>query len=46
MSGGIQVEDDDIPDLLDKERISRDLEVHLPMGLEGKYLQPAVDCAF
>ena len=42
---GIEVEADDISDLLDKERISRDLEVLLPVGLEGTYLQPAVDCA-
>jgi hypothetical protein len=42
---GIQEKADDISDLLDKERISRYLEVLLPMGLEGKYRQPTVDCA-
>jgi hypothetical protein len=41
--GRVQVETDDVADLLDKERIRRQLEVLLPVGLHREGLQPAVN---
>ena len=42
----IQIGADDIPHLLDKERIRRDFECLLTMWLEGECFEPTMDRAF
>ncbi len=41
--GRVQVQADDVADLFDEERILRQLEVPLPVGLHREGLQPAVN---
>ncbi len=42
----VQVQPDDVADLLHKERVSGELEMLLPVGLDREGLQPAVDSGF